>query len=70
MNNLVHFYSNGFWLASFALILWHFSGTEGLIKLFQFLFVIGISVTRFPFPSPQISGPETGDPLQGHADDG
>lgn len=50
MNNLVHWYSNGFWLASFALILWHFfRDREGLIKLFQFLFVIGISVYAISF---------------------
>lgn len=50
MNNLISWYSNGFWLASFALILWHyFKDKEGWTKLFQFLFVLGISSYAIAF---------------------
>ena len=50
MNNLISWYSNGFWLASFALILWHyFKDKEGWTKLFQFLFVLGISTYAIAF---------------------
>lgn len=50
MNNLISWYSNGFWLASFALILWHyFKDKEGWAKLFQLLFVLGISTYAISF---------------------
>jgi len=50
MNNLISWYSNGFWLASFALILWHyFKDKGGWTKLFQFLFVLGISTYAIAF---------------------
>lgn len=60
MNNLISWYSNGFWLASFALILWHyFRDKEGLTKLFQILFVLGISTYAIAFSFlPNNAGPK------------
>ncbi len=50
MNHLIDWYSNGFWIATFAMVLWHFvKEHEGWSKLVQFFLVIGITIYAISF---------------------
>ncbi len=50
MNHLIDWYSRGFWIATFALVLWHYvRENESWSKLIQFFLVIGITVYAISF---------------------